>query len=108
MLIFGGNKEVTMSSTYGDHKIAGVVSDTAAYIMNEQCDGTKNLVALQGRVPCKVVGKISKGDLIVTSNIPGVGISAGGDAKTGTVIGKAIADYNSDHIGTIEVAVGRT
>ena len=108
VLVFGGNKEVTMSSTYGDHKVAGVVSDTAAYIMNEQCSGVKNLVALQGRVPCKVVGKISKGDLIVTSNIPGVGISAGGDAKTGTVIGKAIADYDSDHIGTIEVAVGRT
>jgi len=108
VLIFGGDKEVTMSSTYGDHKVVGVVSDTAAYIMNEQCAGTKNLVALQGRVPCKVVGKINKGDLIVTSNIPGVGISAGGNAKTGTVIGKAIADYNSDHIGTIEVAVGRT
>ena len=108
VLIFGGDKEVTMSSTYGDHKVVGVVSDTAAYIMNEQCSGTKNLVALQGRVPCKVVGKISKGDLIVTSNIPGVGISAGGNAKTGTVIGKAIEDYNSDHIGTIEVAVGRT
>jgi hypothetical protein len=108
VLIFDGDKEVTMSATYGDHRIAGVVSDTAAYIMNEQCSGTKNLVALQGRVPCRVVGKISKGDLIVTSNIPGVGISAGGDAKTGTVIGKAIADYNSDHIGTIEVAVGRT
>ena len=108
VLIFGGNNEVTLSTTYGDHKIAGVVSDSAAYIMNEQCSGTKNLVALQGRVPCRVVGKISKGDLIVTSNIPGVGISAGGDAKTGTVIGKAIADYNSDHIGTIEVAVGRT
>jgi hypothetical protein len=108
VLVFGGDKEVTASSTYSDHKVAGVVSNTAGYIMNDQCGGTKNLVALQGRVPCKVVGKISKGDLIVTSNIPGVGISAGGTAKTGTVIGKAIADYDSDHIGTIEVAVGRT
>jgi hypothetical protein len=108
VLVFGGNNEVTASSTYGDHRVAGVVSNTAGYIMNDQCSGVKNLVALQGRVPCRVVGKISKGDLIVTSNIPGVGISAGGTAKTGTVIGKALADYNSDHIGTIEVAVGRT
>jgi hypothetical protein len=108
VLVFGGNKEVTASSTYGDHRVAGVVSNTAGYIMNDQCSGVKNLIALQGRVPCRVVGKISKGDLIVTSNIPGVGISAGGTAKTGTVIGKALADYNSDHIGTIEVAVGRT
>ena len=68
----------------------------------------KNQIALQGRVPCRVVGQIKKGDLIVTSNIPGVGISAGSNAKTGTLIGKALEDYNSDHIGTIEVAVGRT
>jgi hypothetical protein len=63
---------------------------------------------LQGRVPCRVVGKIQKGDLLVTSNIPGVAISAGEDAKVGTVVGKALKDYDSDHIGTIEVAVGRT
>jgi hypothetical protein len=34
-------------------------------------------------------------------------VSAGGEARTGTVIGKALEDYDSDHIGTIEVAVGR-
>lgn len=108
VLVFGGDKEVTMSSTYGDHRVAGVISDNAAYTMNGACPGLKNLIALQGRVPCRVVGQIKKGDLIVTSNIPGVGISAGGTAKTGTVIGKSLADYDSDHIGTIEVAVGRT
>ena len=97
-----------MSTTYGDYRIAGVVSDNAAYSMNGACPGLKNQIALQGRVPCRVVGQIKKGDLIVTSNIPGVGISSGGNAKTGTVIGKALEDYNSDHIGTIEVAVGRT
>ena len=108
VLVFGGDKEVTISTTYGDYRIAGVVSDNAAYSMNSACPGLKNQIALQGRVPCRVVGQIKKGDLIITSNIPGVGISAGGNAKTGTVIGKALADYNSDHIGTIEVAVGRT
>jgi hypothetical protein len=76
--------------------------------MNSACPGTKVLIALQGRVPCKVVGKIEKGDLLVTSKIPGVAISAKGDAKTGTVIGKALEKYDSDHIGTIEIAVGRT
>ena len=108
VLIFGGDNEVTISSTHNDHRIAGVVSENAAYIMNDACAGTKILIALQGRVPCRVVGQIKKGDLIVTSNIPGVGISAGGNAKTGTLIGKALTDYHSDHIGTIEVAVGRT
>ena len=71
------------------------------------CPGFKNQIALQGRVPCKVVGKINKGDLLCTSGIPGVAGLAK-DPKPGTLIGKALQDYDSDHIGTIEVAVGRT
>lgn len=107
VLVFGGDNEVTLSHVRADHRVAGVVSENAAFIMNEACPGIKVLVALQGRVPVRVVGKISKGDLIITSGIPGVGISTGGNARPGTIIGKALADYDSDHIGTIEVAVGR-
>jgi hypothetical protein len=107
VLVFGGDKEVTISNKQGDHRVAGVVSDNAAYSMNGDCPGFKNQVALQGRVPCRVVGKIEKGDLLITSNIAGCAISAGGDARTGTVIGKALENYDSNHIGTIEVAVGR-
>jgi hypothetical protein len=108
VLIFGGDKEVTISNSKEDHRIAGVVSDTAAYTMYGACPGHKNLIALQGRVPVRVVGKIAKGDLLITSSVAGVAVSAGGVAKTGTVVGKALENYNSDHIGTIEVAVGRT
>jgi hypothetical protein len=108
VLIFGGDKEVTISSQLGDTRVAGVVSDNAAYSMYGACPGLKNQIALQGRVPCKVVGKIRKGDLMITSNIPGVAISAGKVAQPGTIIGKAIEDYDSDHIGTIIVAVGRS
>jgi hypothetical protein len=107
VLVFGGDKEVTIANRQGDHRVAGVVSDNAAYSMNGDCPGFKNQVALQGRVPCRVVGKIEKGDLLIASNIAGCAVSAGGDARTGTVIGKALENYNSDHIGTIEVAVGR-
>jgi hypothetical protein len=108
VLIFGGDREVTMSNTKGDYRVAGVVSDNAGYVMNGACPGLKNLVALQGRVPCRVVGKISKGDLMITSGIAGVAVSAKGVAQAGTIIGKALENYDSDHIGTIEVAVGRT
>ena len=44
---------------------------------------------------------------MITSRIAGVAVSAEGDAKAGTIIGKALENYDSDHIGTIEVAVGR-
>lgn len=108
VLIFGGDKEVTLTNTQGDNRVAGVVSNTAAFVMYDACPGHKNLVALQGRVPCKVVGKIKKGEMLVTSRIPGVAIAAGADVKVGTVVGKALVSYDSDHIGTIEIAVGRT
>jgi hypothetical protein len=106
VLVFGGEKEVTTSSIEGDTRVAGVVSDNAAYSMYGACPGFKNQIALQGRVPCKVVGKIKKGDLLTTSGIPGVAGLAR-DAKAGTLIGKALQDYDSDRIGMIEVAVGR-
>jgi hypothetical protein len=108
VLVFGGDKEVTTSAIKGDTRVAGVVSNTAAYTMFEACPGLKNLVALQGRVPCRVVGKIKKGDILVTSGIPGVATAAIGDVRVGTVVGKAIKDYDSDHIGLVEIAVGRT
>jgi hypothetical protein len=108
VLVFGGDKEVTTSNIKGDTRVAGVVSDNAAFSMYEMCPGFKNLVALQGRVPCKVVGKIRKGDILVTSGIPGVAVAAGDNVKVGTVVGKALKDYDSDHIGTLEIAVGRT
>jgi len=106
VLVFGGDKEVTTTTAHGDTRVAGVVSNNAAFVMYDACPGKKNLIALQGRVPCKVVGKIKKGDLLVTSKIPGVAIATQ-TAQAGTIVGKALGNYDSDHIGTIEVAVGR-
>jgi hypothetical protein len=37
-----------------------------------------------------------------------VAIVGDDNIKVGTMIGKALQDYDSDFIGTIEVAVGRT
>ena len=107
VLVFGGDKEVTTTNKNSDTRVAGVVSNTAAYVMYAACPGLKNLVALTGRVPCKVVGKIKKGDILVTAGIHGVA-TVTTDPKAGTIVGKAIEDYDSDHIGTIQVAVGRS
>jgi hypothetical protein len=108
VLIFGGEKEVTASNKENDHRVAGVVSDNAAYSMYGACPGFKNQIALQGRVPVKVIGKISKGDILVTSEIPGVAKAAQGEVRAGTMIGKAIENYDSDLVGIMQVSVGRT
>jgi hypothetical protein len=105
VLIFGGDCEVTVSTTPLDTRVAGVVSTNPAHLMNGALtDGVA--VALQGRVPCQVVGTIRKGDMLVTSDIPGVATSTA-TPQLGTVIGKALEDYNSQEVGTIEVVVGR-
>jgi len=61
VMCVGGTKEITATNN-GDLAI-GVVSANPAYIMNDDLvDGTK--VALKGRVPVKVIGKITKGKSI--------------------------------------------
>ena len=105
VVIFGGEKEITVSSMGADPRVAGVISENPAYLMNSEATG--QAVALQGKVPCKVVGVINKGDMLVThSQHPGVA-RKGNDPKVGTVIGKALEEYNSTEIGTINIVAGR-
>ena len=105
VVIFGGEKEITVSSMGADPRVAGVISENPAYLMNSEATG--QAVALQGKVPCKVMGQISKGDMLVThSQHPGVA-RKGNDPKVGTVIGKALEEYNSTEIGTINIVAGR-
>jgi hypothetical protein len=104
VVVFGGEKEITQSTSYMDKRLAGVISTNPAYLMNSGADGLP--VALQGRVPCKVVGKIEKGDMLVSSAIPGVA-AATYAPQMGTVIGKALENYDSQEVGIIEVVVGR-
>jgi len=105
VVIFGGEKEITVSSMGADPRVAGVISENPAYLMNSKATG--QAVALQGKVPCKVVGQISKGDMLVThSQHPGVA-RKGTNPSMGTVIGKALEEYNSTEIGTINIVAGR-
>jgi hypothetical protein len=102
---FGGEQEVSICDVDMCTKVAGVVSTNPAYLMNGRLESTYVVaVALTGRVPTKVRGPIRKGDLIVSAgegharaeNLP----------RVGTVIGKALEDFNGDS-GVIEVVVGK-
>jgi len=106
VLMFGGEQEVTAVRAYMDQRIAGVVSTAPAYMMNSELKGGV-YVALMGRVPCKVVGTINKGDLLVSAGAPGVATSGGNNPTPGSVIGKALQNYSGDSIGVIEIVVGR-
>ena len=108
VMMFGGDKEVTATDKENTNKIAGVVSTQPAHLMNSSLDAEyKVALALQGRVPCKVVGTVSKGEMLVASTVPGVATGGGDDPGMGTVIGKSLGNYESEVVGTIEIVVGR-
>ncbi len=106
VLVFGGAHEVTESTVENDTKVAGVVTTDPAFVMNHSLPGTKSCIALQGRVPCKVTGVVTLGDMLVTSSVPGHA-KVSHDPKPGTVIGKALQNHESTGPGVIEILAGR-
>lgn len=102
---FGGAFEITIASQANDPEIAGVISTNPAYAMNTGIEGTHTVaVALQGRVPCKVIGPVRKGQMMVSA---GNGCAqAAVKPEIGTVIGKALENFDGEQ-GVIEVVVGR-
>ena len=107
VVIFGGDKEITVSKFTHDPRIAGVVSTNPAHLMNSGLEnGTP--VALQGRVPCKVKGMIAKGDVLVASGVAGVACKMVKEMyEVGCVVGKALENHTEAGEGVIEVVVGR-
>lgn len=96
VVVFGGEEEITVTDKFADARVAGVISTAPAYLMNDKCEGGLP-VALRGRVPCKVVGPVRKGDLLVTSTTPGYACSVGSDLQYGVaVIGKSIENSDAE------------
>jgi len=105
VLEFGGDEEVTAASLETS-KIAGVVSAEPAYVMNGAIQAQNPvMVAMMGRVKVKVVGLVSKGDMLVSA---GDGYAKSSKSpQIGTVIGKAIENKVDEDEGYVEVMVGR-
>ena len=109
VLDFGGSEEVTATTQSHSTCVAGIVSTNPSYLMNSALDCANAVeVALVGRVPCRVVGTIRKGDRLVASGIPGVATVLNMTKyEPGCIVGKALENYESMTDGVIEVAVGR-
>lgn len=107
VLVIGGKYDVTISQMEADVSVAGIVSTKPAFRMNESAGGhdTHPFIALKGRVPCKVVGRVHKGDLLVTSRTPGHGRSFEKGDSQNAVFAKALETHHSDSVGIIEVMV---
>ena len=115
LLIFGGDNEVTVSTTDADSRIAGIVSTDPYCVMNSphrRPDLTNEWhppVALLGRVPAKVVGVVSAGDIMVASDTPGHARAwiENNNPPAGSVVGKAVQSKDTQEAGEIEIVCGR-
>ena len=100
VMAVGGDAEVR-ATVFGD-KAIGVVSTAPAYMMNSELEGG-TYVALKGRVPCKVVGSVRKGDrLIGTEN--GCAIAASFHQHP-DVFGIALENNSDVGVKTVEILV---
>ena len=105
VVVFGGSKEITVSDIENDYKVAGVISTDPAYKMN--CDADGLYVALRGRIPCKVIGPVKKGDVLITSNRPGFAKASDQPhfVSASCMVGKALQDHDTPSEGVIEIVV---
>ena len=104
---FGGDLEVTLSTTDSSKRVSGVVSTNPAHVMNSGLQGDHVVtVALIGRVPVKVTGVIRKGDLMVSAGNGRARAVTIASPKVGTIIGKALENFDGGE-GTIEIVIGK-
>ena len=85
-----------------DTRLAGIISTSPAVKMASEEKG--QYIALAGKVPCKVIGKIKAGDMLTTSMIEGHAQKAE-QPVLGAVVGKALEDFDGKS-GVIDVWVG--
>lgn len=103
----GGTAEITVAVGELSENVLGVISTKAAYLMNSAAgdDATHPPIALAGRVPVRVTGKIRKGERLVSAGNGLARAAQSGEATAFNVIGRALADKVSDEENTIEAIV---
>ena len=103
----GGDAEVTAVVNELSEDVFGVVSNTAAYLMNAGAgnDTTHPPIAVGGRVQVKVTGKVRKGQRLVSAGNGIARAAEAGEATSFNTIGRALAHKNDDSVGTVEAFV---
>ena len=103
----GGEKEITAVQYELSEDIFGVVSGTAAYLMNSGAgdDKTHPPVAMSGRVKVNVIGKIKKNDRLVSAGNGKARAASKGEATAFNTIGRSLTNKHDDTAGTFEAIV---
>jgi hypothetical protein len=115
----GGVNEITSTKGFCSTAVFGVIATQSAFKMNSEAgtSTTHPYVTLTGRTPVKVVGKVNKGDRLISSEIPGIAqalpqdfiahCNDNSDQMTllWGVIGRALEDKDTDDVDTIEAYI---
>lgn len=105
----GGIKEITQTTEAYDDEVFGVISTKPGFLMNSETgnDDSHPAVVMIGRSPVKVVGKLKKGQRLVTSSIPGVAMGMTETCRSPLhIIGRSLVEKDSDAIDLIEAVLG--
>ena len=103
----GGSAEVTAVKYELSEDVFGVISDNMAFLMNDSAGNNDShpAVAMTGRVKVNTIGKVLKGQRLVSA---GKGIARAaktGEATAFNVIGRALTDKYTSELGTVEAIV---
>jgi hypothetical protein len=103
----GGEHEITAVQVDLSEDVFGVVSNTAAYLMNDAAgdDSTHPPIALAGRVKVKMTGSVKKGDRLVSAGNGIARAALPGEATHFNVFGRALEDKTTDGIEHVEAFV---
>jgi hypothetical protein len=103
----GGEEEITAVQYELSEDVFGVISNTAGYLMNSGAgnDVTHPPVAVGGRVQVKVIGKVRKGQRLVSAGNGIARAAKAGEANAFNIIGRALEHKTTDDIGAVEAFV---
>jgi len=103
----GGIAEITKADNDLSDDVFGVISTNAAFLMNADAgqDETHPPVAMSGRVPVRVIGKIVKGERLVSAGNGLARAALLSEMTSFNVIGRALENKTTDGEGVIEAFV---
>jgi hypothetical protein len=103
----GGEHEITIAKDELSENVFGVVSNTAAYLMNAGAgeDDTHPAIAVAGRVSVNVIGTIKKGDRLVSAGNGIARAASAGEATAFNTIGRSLINKDTEDAGVIDAVV---
>ena len=93
---FGGEKEITVA----DDEVNAVITSQPGVLLNSQMENGQ-AIALCGRVPVRVIGKVNKFEYLTLSEIPGVARALDDEEFSMNVVARALEDKETEEEGLV-------